>query len=412
MSTEAALDTRAGGGTLLGGEHRVLELIATGASLADTLDALCRVIDEQSGFMSAVFLLNHEGARLLQAAGPHLPAIWREATRSVPATPTSTACGLAIHQREQVIVPDVLASALFADLWDAARAAGLTSVWSTPFFSKESDPLGTFAMVDNKPIHPSEAQIGLVARATYLASIAVERHVTEKGLRESERRFSTAFYANPACMAIQDSAGDRFLYVNDAFLRMFGYSRAEVIGCTAAELDLYADLSERPRLRQMLADGKLHDVDVKARTKTGEILDLVLSMERIQLLGEERVLQIAMDLTDRQRTEKALRRSEELLRLVLETIPVGVIVLDPAGDIILSNRASRQIWADVIHSGPERYRTSQGWWRDGAGPRERRDVAQRSHRHRGVRRHAEDHPELRGADPRRAERDCWRRGHQ
>jgi len=61
---------------------------------------------------------------------------------------------------------------------------------------------------------------------THLACIAVERHQTEEGLRESERRFSLVFYANALAMSITRFADSRFLYVNDKFVTMYGYSRA------------------------------------------------------------------------------------------------------------------------------------------------------------------------------------------
>jgi PAS domain S-box-containing protein len=70
------------------------------------------------------------------------------------------------------------------------------------------------------------------------------------------------------------------------------------------------------------------------------------------------------DLTERKETEEAVRRSEQLLRLVLEAIPVGVVVVDPEGNVVLSNPASSRIWARLIHSGRERYATSKAWWHD------------------------------------------------
>jgi hypothetical protein len=78
-------------GTLLDGERQVLEMIATGAPLASVLDALCRFIDARSGLMSALFLLDADGTRLTQYAGPHLPEVWRQATKSVPLTAASRA---------------------------------------------------------------------------------------------------------------------------------------------------------------------------------------------------------------------------------------------------------------------------------------------------------------------------------
>ena len=91
-------------------------------------------------------------------------------------------------------------------------------------------------MVSHGQVQPTAYQQRCVARATYLASIAVEHHLTESELRESERRFSTSFYASPALMTITHFADGKFQYVNDAFVRMLGYSRAEAIGRTAIGL--------------------------------------------------------------------------------------------------------------------------------------------------------------------------------
>src|SRR5690349_19341440 len=101
-------------GSLLTGERQVLELIATGAGLHDILDALCRLIDEQSGLMSSVFLLDRTGRQLTLAAGPHLPDTWRQTVASLVVMPTSTSCGAAVSSRGQVIVADVATSPLFA----------------------------------------------------------------------------------------------------------------------------------------------------------------------------------------------------------------------------------------------------------------------------------------------------------
>jgi signal transduction histidine kinase len=67
--------------------------------------------------------------------------------------------------------------------------------------------------------------------------------------------------------------------------------------------------------------------------------------------------------------------SERLLRVVLDTLPVGVAVVNLAGDVILSNPASRRIWGDTILSGPERYARSKGWWHATGKPVEPREWA-------------------------------------
>jgi two-component system sensor histidine kinase UhpB len=76
------------------------------------------------------------------------------------------------------------------------------------------------------------------------------------------------------------------------------------------------------------------------------------------------VVGVAFDITDRVRSEEQLRAGRQLLQRVLETLPVGVIVLDRAGDIQLHNPAAVRIWDDMIKSGPERWARSKAVWRD------------------------------------------------
>ena len=351
-------------GTLLRGERHVLELIATGAGLPDVLEALCKVIDEESGLRSSVYLLDRDGRRLTWAAGPGLPKEWQEATKSFAAMPTLGACGAAVNGRQSVVVADVLSSPLFTPWRDAARASDIAGAWSTPFFSQAGDVLGTFAMVSHEALHPDEAQRRLVDYATRLATIAVERYQTEAELRESERRFSTAFYSSPAALSIARVTDGRFMYVNDRFVAVFGYSRAEVVGRTALGLGLYADPSQRAAVWRLLDEHRAHDVEAKARTKSGETIDLLLWMERIEILGEECVLTVCCDISARKHAEAALAQSERLLKTVLDVLPVGVAVAAQGGDVVLSNPASQRIWGNLIRSGPERYARTKAWWHE------------------------------------------------
>jgi PAS domain S-box-containing protein len=68
------------------------------------------------------------------------------------------------------------------------------------------------------------------------------------------------------------------------------------------------------------------------------------------------------DLTDRKRAKDAVGESQELLRLVLATLPVGVSVIDRSGDVVLANATAKLIWGHVIASGKERYARSKAYW--------------------------------------------------
>jgi hypothetical protein len=68
---------------------------------------------------------------------------------------------------------------------------------------------------------------------------------------------------------------------------------------------------------------------------------------------------------ERERAEDAVRASQQLLKQVLATLPVGVAVTDRSGNIVLANAVAKQIWgADPVVSGPQRWARSRGYWHD------------------------------------------------
>jgi two-component system, cell cycle sensor histidine kinase and response regulator CckA len=60
-----------------------------------------------------------------------------------------------------------------------------------------------------------------------------------------------------------------------------------------------------------------------------------------------------------------LTSSDALVRLVIDALPVGVVVVDAHGDIVLSNPAAIHIWGEVLlQSGDERWKQSRGFWHE------------------------------------------------
>src|SRR5262249_20857327 len=62
------------------------------------------------------------------------------------------------------------------DYKDLALPHGLRACWSTPIFSADGDVLGTFAMYYRQPASPTRLHRSVIAVATHLARIAIERH--------------------------------------------------------------------------------------------------------------------------------------------------------------------------------------------------------------------------------------------
>lgn len=128
-------------------------------------------------------------------------------------------------------------------------------------------------------------------------------------------------------------------------------------------------------VRELFADSPDHDrvLEGCCRALAGESTKLEIddgtSAALLQLVpfldpaGEVTgVVGIAFDITDRVRSEEKARAGQRLLQQVLETLPVGVRVVDRAGDVVLHNTSSTRIWGETIIGGEERWARSKGFW--------------------------------------------------
>lgn len=166
----------------------------------------------------------------------------------------------------------------------------------------------------------------------------------QASLRESEERFSKAFKVSPHALAISNSEG-RFVEINDAFEQIFGFSRSETIGKTSEEFPIYADREERDRVRAaFLSEGRLRDMEVRLLTKDGQDVIGTISAERIDIDGISFSLAIFRDVTDRKRAEEALRRSEQELRLITNSVPVLISYVDAGERIRFANAAHARFY--------------------------------------------------------------------
>jgi two-component system, cell cycle sensor histidine kinase and response regulator CckA len=81
------------------------------------------------------------------------------------------------------------------------------------------------------------------------------------------------------------------------------------------------------------------------------------------------------DITSRKIAEELLKQNEALFRAVLETLPVGVWILEKDGRVVLSNEAARKIWAGARCLGTDNYNNYKGWWHETGKPISREEWA-------------------------------------
>ena len=146
-----------------------------------------------------------------------------------------------------------------------------------------------------------------------------ERKQAEEKLRKSEELFSKAFHGSPAPMTIARQADGTYIEVNKGFLRMVECDREEVIGHTSLDLNLIDAEGRAEIIRQFREQGDIHNIEVQAKAKSGRRLDVLTSIENIELAGEPCTITTMLDITERKHAEETLHKVQEELELkVLE----------------------------------------------------------------------------------------------
>ena len=123
--------------------------------------------------------------------------------------------------------------------------------------------------------------------------------------QEAQQRFERLFRHNPALMAVSAFANGTLVDVNDTFLNKLGYSADEVIGRTSAELGLFIDPDQHASASKLLlAQGRLADFELQVKRKDGTIRDGLFSGEVISQHGQQQLLTVMVDITERKHIER------------------------------------------------------------------------------------------------------------
>jgi PAS domain S-box-containing protein len=177
-------------------------------------------------------------------------------------------------------------------------------------------------------------------RLTGTVQDITERKQAEQALRDSEEKFRRAFRLNPDAMTITTFSDGVYLDVNDAFLRITGFTREDVVGRKSLDLGIWIDVEDRLRvMRILMANGHLESMETSFRKKNGELVFVQFSAELIEIGHVQCVLATSQDVTERMRVAEELRRSEEQYRSLIERAPYGICRISAQGRFLLVNPA-------------------------------------------------------------------------
>jgi len=255
-----------------------------------------------------------------------MPMMLRRLDDGVVTAVNDAWCTLYGRTRDAVIGQPVQALALNLDpaasglIQDKVRKSGAIRNLELQVRSRDGEIRDVLVSAEVVNLHGAAAVISTAVDVT-------ERNRAAAELAASRARFERLFRASPLPIAISGVDDGAVMEVNDAWTRAYGYTREEILGRNFVALGLWTDLDARRRVRDTLrAGGALRNFECRWRKKSGEVADVLLSAEVVELGGERVMLSNGIDVTEQRRAEAALRETQARFAKIFQSSPVPVVI--------------------------------------------------------------------------------------
>ncbi len=218
-----------------------------------------------------------------------------------------------------------------------------------------------YLKMDGTPLH---VQVEAV-RITWNGTPAIQgffSDITER--KQMEDRLRTTQYAVDHAADSIFFIGDNgyFLDVNESACRRLGYTKKELLTMSVMDIDPDFLPAVWDSFWEEFKRTKLVHLETKHCSKSGEIYPVEVTANYLLHNGQEIDCAIVRDITDRKRTEEALMRSEQQLRTVLDTLPIGVWFTDEKGHVLYGNPVGHRIWTEAARVGLPQPGGEGLWW--------------------------------------------------
>ena len=135
----------------------------------------------------------------------------------------------------------------------------------------------------------------------------------ERTRHAADERFARLYQLIPDGVSLMRLPAEEIIEVNDAYLALSGYTRAELVGHTALEVGLWEDLPERERVGESLRkDGVVRAHPIRLRRKDGRVVEVDGSFRLFELEGEQCILGIIRDMTGARSLQLQLLQAQKM----------------------------------------------------------------------------------------------------
>jgi two-component system, cell cycle sensor histidine kinase and response regulator CckA len=142
-------------------------------------------------------------------------------------------------------------------------------------------------------------------------ALAIERRRAEDALRKNEEMFRLLFSYSPLPTWVLDRETLRFLQVNDAAVRQYGYSYGEFREMSILDLRPEEKDKDLEHFRQWSGEGR-YQGNWKHRKKDGKLMEVEIIAHELDYAGRRVRLVVAQDITERHLLEQQLRQAQKM----------------------------------------------------------------------------------------------------
>ncbi|MGZ6346635.1 MAG: PAS domain S-box protein, partial [Anaerolineales bacterium] len=180
----------------------------------------------------------------------------------------------------------------------------------------------------------------------WVARDITERFMAEKALLEAEKNYHSLFENIPDGV-YRSTIDGKFLSVNPALVRIFGFSTTDEFLKVDIARDLYIDPDARQSWASILIQkGELRNAEATLRRKDGNKINVLENTQVIRdWQGNALYFEGTLtDITERRKAEDALRQSESSLQAVLQSTADGILAVGNDNNVLYANQRFIEIW--------------------------------------------------------------------
>ena len=157
--------------------------------------------------------------------------------------------------------------------------------------------------------------------------------------REAKDNLELIFNTNPDAVLITRLTDGYFVGINEGFTALTGYTRAEALGQSTLQINIWQNPADRQQMVTALTEtGVCDNLEAVFQRKDGRQLIGMLSARLLTLQGAPHIISVTRDITERQRVAEALRQSEARYRLLFEQANDAIFIENDVDDILDVNR--------------------------------------------------------------------------